>query len=169
MKPYIEELIKDIEEFIKQANKSREEKTKANKNSLITQLCQSKEFHYGNPQKIEKIVGIPRAAFPPDRLLTKEEKENLSKAMEMLLNAWGFFPEFPPRLPFHKRYNKLRELWKSEQVYLGTGVNYIDICDFDDSNCPYRDYCNMCDLIKEQEKLYKDLMQNRNHKNQSGE
>ncbi|MFP4620318.1 MAG: hypothetical protein ACLFM7_03340 [Bacteroidales bacterium] len=161
MKPYIEELINDLKEAAEHANKSTKNRKKTDHDSLLKELCQPKEYHFGNPRKIEEIVGIPQAAFPPARLLSEEEKTALSKAMEELLNAWGFHPDFPPKLPMHLRYPKLREIWKSEQVYTGMGVNYIDVCEFEESSCPYPNYCNMCDLIREQEKLYNVLMQKR--------
>lgn len=161
MKPYIEELINDLQKAAEQANKSTQNKKQTDNDSLVKELCQPKEHHFGNPRKIEEIAGIPWAAFPPARLLSKEEKSYLSIAMQELLIAWGFYPDFPPRVPMHVRYPKLRQIWKSEQVYTGMGVNYIDVCEFNETTCPYPDYCNMCDLIREQEKLYNKLMQNR--------
>lgn len=171
MKPYIEELINDLQEAAEQANKSVQNKKKTDNDSLLKELCQPKEYHFGNPHKIEEIVGIPRAAFPPPRLLTDEEKAGLSKAMERLLNAWGFHVDFPPRVPMHLRYWQLRKIWDSEQVYTGMGMNYIDVCEFNESSCPYPDYCTMCDLIKEQEKLYNKLIKNRsdNHNSDNSE
>jgi hypothetical protein len=162
MRPYIEELINDINEAVEEADKDQEEKKKNGQDTVIQKLCQAKEYHYGNPRRIEKIVGIPWAAFPQDEKLNSQEKAGLARAMEKLLQAWGFYPDFPPRLPFHERYKKLREIWKKEQVYIGTGVNYIDVCEFKESTCAFSSYCHMCDLIREQEKLYNQLMQKRN-------
>ena len=167
MKPYIEELIRDIREAENKANQDREETEQQNNSSLLHQLCQPKEYHFGNPRKIEEIVGIPRAAFPPGQLLTIEEKAELSEAMEGLLKAWNFYPDFPPRVPKHMRYKTLKQIWNSKQVYVGMGVNYIDVCEFEESNCPFPNYCNMCEKIKEQEKLYNQLMQNRSNNNQN--
>lgn len=169
MKPYIEELINDLKEAAEQGNQSERNKKEKNNNPLLNQLCQPKEYHFGNPRKLEEILGIPRAAFPPDRLLTKEEKTSLSKAMEELMQAWGFYADFPPRVPMHLRYPMLRKIWKSEQVYTGMGVNYIDVCEFEESTCPYPDYCNMCDLIREQEKLYHQLMKKRSDNNHNSD
>ncbi len=167
MKPYIEELINDLQEAAEQANQREGSKKEKGKDTLLNQLCQPKEYHFGNPRKLEEILGIPRAAFPPDHLLTKEEKAGLSKAMEELMQAWGFYADFPPRVPMHLRYSMLRKIWKSEQVYTGMGVNYIDVCEFEESSCPYPNYCNMCNLIKEQEKLYNDLMKKRSNNQNS--
>jgi hypothetical protein len=167
MKPYIEELIRDIKEAENKAKQETEETEQQNNNSLLNQLCQPKEHHFGNPRTIEEIVGIPRAAFPPEHLLTTEEKANLSEVMERLLKAWNFYPDFPPRVPMDMRYKTLRQIWKSKQVYVGMGVNYIDVCEFEESTCPFPDYCNMCEKIKEQEKLYNQLMENRSNNRNS--
>ena len=169
MKPYIEELVNDLKEAAEQANKSTQNKKQKDNNSIVKELCQPREYHFGNPRKIEEIVGIPWAAFPPAKLLSEEEKSCLSKAMQELLNVWRFHPDFPPRVPMHLRYSMLRKIWKSEQVYTGMGINYIDVCEFKESTCPYPDYCNMCSLIKEQEKLYNELMKNRSDNQSSGE
>jgi hypothetical protein len=167
MKPYIEELINDLQEAAEQANKSERSKRNTAQDSLIKELCQPREYHFGNPRKIEEIAGIPKAAFPPPRLLSKEEKAELSKAMEDLLYAWGFYVDFPPKVPMYHRYWQLRKIWESEQVYTGMGINYIDVCEFNEATCPYPEHCNMCDLIKEQEKLYNQLMQNKSNNQNS--
>lgn len=161
MKPYIEDLIKEIKSAIEEAQQQKStpdaQKDLVNKNSAQDR----KKYLYGNPATLEQITGIPKNALPPGYLINKKNKEELSILMEQLLNAWGFIPDFPEDFPTHKCYVFLRDIWNKSQVYIGTGPVYIDLCNFDENNCPFPDHCNMCDKIKEQEKLYNRLMNNK--------
>jgi len=143
--------------------RGEENQTKGKQISRVDQMFLSHEDLFGNPRRIEDIVGIPQAAFPPANLLTLREKATLAKSMEDLLNSWGFYPDFPEKLPRHMRYNHLRAIWKYEQFYTGMGVNYIDVCDFDESHCPFSNHCTMCSQIREQEKLYNQLIRKSNN------
>lgn len=164
MKPYLEELISDIKESESKAKqKGDENHTESKCTSRVDQMFLSHEDLYSAPRRLEEIVGIPQAAFPPEHLLNLQEKATLAQSMEDLLNSWGFYPDFPERLPQHMRYKHLRAMWKNVQAYTGMGVNYIDVCDLDESNCPFPHHCDMCDKIKEQEKLYKELMKKPNN------
>ncbi len=150
MRPYIQELIKDINNIIDHCGNSYAF------DNLINQKSSSSLF--GNPKKIEEITGMPKDALPPDEQLNNKEKAALSKALEQLLQTFHFEAEFPVKVPWEVRYKHLRSIWNSQQVYLGMGENHIEFCDYDESNCPFPKYCNMCDDAKEQEKLF-----NKNH------
>jgi len=164
MKPYLEELISDIKESESKAKqKAGQAPRKSKCSSRVDQMFLSREDLYSSPRRLEEIVGIPQAAFPPEHLLNLREKATLARSMEDLLNSWGFYPDFPERLPRHMRYKHLRTIWKNEQAYTGMGVNYIDVCNFDENNCPFPHHCDMCDKIKEQEKLYHELMKKTNN------
>lgn len=126
-------------------------------------LSRSKKF--GNPLKLEDIIGIPTEVLPPDHLLTNDEKAQLSRLMEQLMNIWNFYPEFPDELPDSVKYKHLKKVWESEQVYLGMGVNKIQFCNYDKTNCPFPGYCSFCDQIEEQEKLYNKLTRNTDNTN----
>lgn len=169
MRPYLEELNSDIREAESKAKqkKTREHDQKDQKedecSSRVDQMFLSREDLLSRPRRLEEIVGIPQAAFPPEHLLSVREKATLARSMEDLLNSWGFFPDFPEQVPRHMRYKHLRSIWKNEQVFTGMGVNYIDVCDFKESTCPFPHHCNMCDKIREQEKLYNQLMKKHNN------
>jgi hypothetical protein len=118
---------------------------------------------YGNPIKLEDIVGIPSEVLPADNLLTPDEKAHLSRLMIELMNIWNFYPEFPENLPDKLKYKHLKKVWASEQVYMGMGQNKIEFCNYDDTNCPFAGYCNLCDEIREQEKLYNQLINSKHN------
>ena len=169
MKPYLEELISDIKESESKAKnkKGNQDHTGFKCKTRIDQMFLSHEDLYSYPRRLEEIVGIPQAAFPPEHLLSLQEKATLAGYMEDLLNSWSFYPDFPERLPRHMRYKHLRAMWKNEQAYTGMGVNYIDVCNFEEKNCPFPHHCDMCEKIKEQEKLYNKLMKKTNNKGTS--
>ncbi len=169
MKPYLEELISDIRESETKARKKQErtDHTKDECSTRLDHMFLSLQDLYSNPRRIEEIVGIPQAAFPPENLLNLKEKATLAKSMEDLLNSWGFYPDFPPKVPRHMRYKHLRKIWKYQQAYTGMGVNYIDVCDLNEETCPFPHHCDMCDRIREQEKLYNQLMQKPNNNRNS--
>ncbi len=164
MRPYLEELISDIQESETKAKKKlgKQDQSQNECTSRLDHMFLSHEDLYSNPRRLEEIVGIPQAAFPPEHLLSLKEKATLAKSMEDLLNTWGFYPEFPEKVPRHMRYKHLRAMWKNEHAYTGMGINYIDVCNFEESTCPFPDHCDMCERIKEQEKLYNRLMQQSN-------
>jgi hypothetical protein len=124
--------------------------------------------HYGNPLKLEDIIGIPSEVLPSENLLTSEEKAHLSRIMEELMEIWNFHPEFPDELPDRLKYKHLKKVWASEQVYLGMGENKIEFCNYEKTNCPFPHHCKFCDEIKEQEKLYNKLMESRQNHNNTG-
>lgn len=158
MKSYIEDLKGEIKAAIREA---RNKKTTVNAQKELVNSCNHyhrKNYLYGNPATLEQITGIPTNALPVDSLLDDKNKEELSRLLEQLLGAWGFIPDFPENLPDYKKYKFLRDIWNTSHVYLGTGPVYIDMCNFDTNNCPFPDHCNMCEKIKEQEKLYNQLI-----------
>src|SRR6056297_2238695 len=158
MKSYIKDLKEEINSAIREAQNKKctvnAQKDLVNKGNNLHR----KNYLYGNPATLEQITSIPTNALPHPSFLANEQKEELGRLMEQLLNAWGFIPDFPESLPFYKRYKFLRGIWNTSHVYLGTGPVYIDMCSFDANNCPFPDYCNMCSKIKEQEKLYNRLI-----------
>jgi len=170
MRPYLKELISDIKESESKANRKKgdQEQTETECSSRVDKMFLSHQDLYSNPRRLEEIVGIPQAAFPPEHLLSLQEKATLARSMEDLLNSWGFYPDFPESLPRHMRYKHLRSIWKHEHAYTGMGVNYIDVCNFDENNCPFPHHCDMCNKIREQEKLYNELMKKTNNNRNSG-
>ena len=163
MRRYTKELIQEMEEAVRISRKlkKRLECDDRNNSFMGKNAFNLRARHYGNPLKLEDIIGIPSEVLPPDHLITAEEKARLSRIMEELLEIWNFHPEFPDSLPDRLKYKHLKKVWASEQVYLGMGENKIEFCNYDQNNCPFPQHCTFCDDIMEQEKLYNRLMQSR--------
>jgi hypothetical protein len=146
MRPYIQELIKDIEDIINHCGNSY------SFDNWLNQMPSSTLF--GNPKKLEEITGMPKDALPPEEQLNNKEKAQLSKSLEKLLETFHFIADFPEKVPSEERYKHLRSVWNSQQVYLGMGENHIEFCEYDNNTCPFPKYCDLCNEIKEQERLY---------------
>ncbi|MFO8235545.1 MAG: hypothetical protein R6U04_09105 [Bacteroidales bacterium] len=167
MRRYTRELIEEMREAVRISQRLKkhldcEESTSfyMGKNAYLY-----RSNHYGNPIKLEDIIGIPTEVLPPEHLLNNDEKAQLSRLMEELMNIWNFSPEFPEALPDYLKYKHLKKIWASEQVYLGMGINKIEFCNYNKANCPFPGYCTFCNEIEEQEKLYNRLTGSDNNKN----
>ena len=174
MRRYTRELIKEMQEAVRISKKLKQKLDIGEEQSSFMgkNAFNFRANHFGNPIKLEDIIGIPSEVFPPDHLITEEEKAELSRNMEELMNIWNFYPEFPEGLPDRLKYKHLKKAWATEQVYLGMGENKIEFCDYEETNCPFPSYCNLCEEIREQEQLYNRLMSarhNQNNKNNRGE
>ena len=163
MRRYASELISEMEEALRISKrlKKKLECDENNSSFMGKNAFNFRSNNYGNPLKLEDIIGIPSEVLPSENLLIQEEKAQLSRVMEKLMNIWNFQPEFPDELPDHLKYKHLKKVWASEQVYLGMGENKIEFCNYEESNCPFPDHCKFCDEIREQEKLYNMLIQYR--------
>jgi hypothetical protein len=171
MRRYTSELINEMNEAVRISRKLKKrlscDNAEKNASFMGKNAFHFRAKNYGNPIKLEDIIGIPSEVLPPDNLLKKEEKAELSRIMIELMNIWNFFPEFPDNLPDHVKYKHLKKVWSSEQVYMGMGENKIEFCNYDDSQCPFIGFCSFCDDIKEQEKLYNQLIRERTNQSNS--
>jgi hypothetical protein len=109
------------------------------------------QFVYGTKQPVSVITGIDRDLLPPPDKLTDEQAANLAVEMELLLNHFSLYPDFPESFPAHLRYPMLRELWDTKQVPLSFGENHIEFCSCDESNCPFPGYCTTCEDFRKEE------------------
>lgn len=148
MKRYLEQLISDMRASA--GNVPDEDLRVFFGNTLDDEeLPFSEAFRYGPRRKISEIVGIPSISFPPEDLLTGNQLEILAIEMEYLLKAYYFYPEFPNGVPGRLRYRQLLKVWDDEHVFLVNGEITLEFCDYDESNCPFPGYCDICSNIKE--------------------
>ncbi len=83
------------------------------------------QFVYGTKQPVYLITGIDRDLLPPPDKLTDEQAATLAAEMELLLNHFSLYPDFPASFPAHLRYPMLRELWDTKHVPLSFGENHF--------------------------------------------
>lgn len=154
MEKYIEQLIQEIRKATFNVRPPRELWADADPydESEVEDLAYVEEFIYGEKEPVETITGIKAELLPPEKKLTTKQQEILAIELEKLLNYFNFYFEFPEKLPLHLRYPFLRNFWQEEKVALSFGESYVEMCDFDEKNCPFPGYCSGCaDFAKEEE------------------
>lgn len=107
----------------------------------------TEQFAHGDNLPLSKMVGIPSHMFPDPRQLTDEHLSALLPKMFALLRAFRCYPEFPEKVPDRLLYKVLRSIWDDETTFVTDGIEILDLCDFDDENCPFEGYCNQCEEI----------------------
>jgi len=153
MKRYIEQLIEDIHKAMQRVNPPHEiwEESEADPtNELELEDISYLEQFLGEAKRIADITGIDTNLLPPAENLTQKEKALLSRELEKLLLHFNFVPDFPKKYPYHLRYPFLLDLWDEEHVPLSFGESRIEFCDFDEENCPFPGYCDVCREVNAQ-------------------
>src|SRR5699024_12812144 len=63
---------------------------------------------------------------PPPEKLSSRQIVFLYKEMFQLLEAYYFYPEFPPNLPTEIKYRLLYKHWDRKHIFTGEGTVHID-------------------------------------------
>lgn len=104
-------------------------------------------FLHGKAKPISVITSIETQEFPQVNRMTDAQVTFLYAELTQLLNAFGFFADFPQELPIDIKYKLLRQKWDDEFVYSGSGMTHIEFCDYEPTRCPYPEkYCWCKDL-----------------------
>lgn len=120
------------------------------------------KYMYGEEELISEITGIDAIMFPPPEKLTDAQKTLLSVELEKLLLNYSFVLDFPEAYPSHLRYPFIRNFWSESHVPLTFGTNHIEFCDYEEGQCPFAGYCDICKEMEEQMK-----QDEKNNKNSS--
>lgn len=99
---------------------------------------------YGDEAPISEITGIDHEQLPSVEKLTQEQQAILAEELEKLLHFFHFHLDFPENYPAHLRYPFILKFWEGKQVALSFGENHIELCDYEEENCPFPGYCNTC-------------------------
>jgi hypothetical protein len=103
------------------------------------------EQNYGELREpLSEIVGIEKVLLPPEHRLTDVQVSKLVHEMIDLLNFFHFNPDFPEELPDRIKYTSLLDIWDTEQVTVSFGEITLEFCDYNEKNCPFHEYCNIC-------------------------
>jgi hypothetical protein len=114
----------------------------------VEDTAYAEEVIYGKKELVSEITGIEQNLLPPPRKLTNQQAAMLASEMELLLNHYNLYPDFPEGFPGHLRYPMLRKLWKKKHVAVSFGENHIEFCNYDESKCPFPGYCNTCEEFR---------------------
>lgn len=146
MERYIEQLIEDIRHSANSIPPPGElwKDVDMDNPNETEDISFAEQFINGEPQQLSLILGICKEQLPPPNQLRDAQVTLLLNEMVQLLQKFHFVPEFPEKAPDNLRYKVLRDHWDEEQVLVGGGQVHIEFCDYDETQCPFPGYCNMC-------------------------
>lgn len=112
---------------------------------------EEKGFDNSKPMKVDEILGIPVAAFPPHNLLTDDQVTLLLEYLQRLWKSYQLESYLPDKLSERQRYNAMLHAMRHEEVnwnYQSGGT--VKICRYDDGSfCPFGGnggYCHCKEL-----------------------
>lgn len=124
------------------------------------------EYLYGEEIPVSDITGIDKDALPPANKLTAEQREQLSRELEKLLEVKHIELDFPTGFPYERRYGFFYEFWHKKHVEISFGTSHVELCDYDPDNCPYPDYCTCHEFREEAEQEFKKQQERNNNSNE---
>ena len=89
--------------------------------------------------KLDDLLGIPAQSFPPDKLLSDEQVQQLLEAIHSLWKSWQLWFDLPNKLMERQQYNALLHAMQHEQVawHFNLGGE-VKICRFEEGTyCPF--------------------------------
>ncbi len=170
MQRYIQQLLEDINQATWNIKPPRDLWKYADINSELETEDMSfvEKYLYGHKEPVGVITSIDAIKLPPAEKLTEEQRDLLAGKLEELLKNFHFALDFPDSFPAHLRYAFIKNFWSEEHVALSFGIDQIELCDFEEDNCPFPGYCNTCKEIKEQLK-YDEKIEKRNSQDGGGD
>lgn len=154
MQRYIEQLIDDIHKATWKINPPHEiwNDVDTDNEAELEDLAYAEKYIYGEPLPISEITEIDPKLLPPKEKLTQEQQALLSTELEKLLQHFHFYLNFPDDYPAHLRYPFILKFWEEEHVPLSFGEDHVELCDFNEENCPFVGYCTVCEEFNEEVK-----------------
>ena len=151
MERYIGQLIEDIRQAaskVPQPGKILKDVDMGNPDEA-EEIFSAKQFINGEPQQLSQITGISKEQLPPPNQLLDTQVTLLLNEMVQLLQKFHFIPEFPEKAPDNLKYKALRDHWNEEHVIVSSGQVHIEFCNYDETQCPFPGYCNICKETEE--------------------
>ena len=100
-------------------------------------------------QKLSTLIGLEKEIFPVADKLNEEQAGKMVKHIIFLLRGYNIIPDFPVGLPYIIRYQLILDFWDTDIKLIGK-EHHIDLCHYDPDNCPYGDYCSICDDLDDE-------------------
>jgi hypothetical protein len=146
MQRYIEQLIEDIRTAATHAPPDPFDDPDLEKEDMfMLEMEESEKFVEGPYELLCDVVGIPLKALPAPERLSIEQIILLNDELEILLNAYNYYPEYPENVPEVMLYNAYLQVWESEVSRVRFGHFIIGFCDGDDEeNCMFPGFCSHC-------------------------
>lgn len=154
MQRYIEQLIADIRKAtwnIKPPHPIWEESEANPVDELeLEDISYVEEFIYGTKIPIAQTTGIDCDLLPPPEKLSEAQQSTVAFELEKLLQVYNFYLDFPAGFPDNLKYPFILKFWNESHVPLSFGQNHIELCEYDETNCPFKGYCSFCEEHRKQ-------------------
>jgi hypothetical protein len=151
MERYITQLIDDLHQITSVMNPDDEPEPE--------DMSYVDDYLYGERYPISQITTIATEQLPPPEKLSPEQQALLAFELEDFLLYFHFCLDFPHDYPFHLRYPFIRNIWEDEHVAMKFGRTHIEFCEYDEEQCPFLEYCHVCDDVKEMDTSMQDSNQ----------
>lgn len=110
------------------------------------------EYESTEPKPMQEWFGIEKISFPPTEQLSKDELKLMVDEILKLWNAFNFDAVLPEGVPDKLAYKALVNNFDQPVVWVSEGTCGIEFCDYDEDNCPFPGYCNLCKEFSEEDK-----------------
>jgi len=147
MQRYINQLIEDLHEIAQIKNQAANTETDTDDEALLKHFEDVENYLHGEEVPISEITGILPEQLPPPEMLDDTQQAQLSVEIENFLEHYNFALDFPHNYPNHLRYPFIRNFWTEKHIPMQGGTSHIEFCEYDETNCPFRGYCNSCNQI----------------------
>lgn len=153
MENYIKQLIGDIREASRMINATHDvwyddvwDDDEDDDEDDAMDFSDVENYLYGEEQPISYITGIDADLLPPPEMLSVQQKADVARELEDLLETRNFVLDFPKTFPYELRYPFIRKFWSEKHIEMLSGTTYIEFCHYDTKQCPYPGYCQCLEL-----------------------
>lgn len=144
MEHYLEQLIEDLHQIIRNLNQPLCEDTESKDKIEMLDFSQIEKYERNELTPVSQITGIEQAQLPPAEMLNEAQQALLATELEELLDCFHLKLDFPRNYPAHLRYSFIRKFWSEEQVSVTFGTIHYEFCNYEQENCPFPGYCTTC-------------------------
>jgi len=158
MDEYVRQLIDILRLAIDQAPEVKDEPV--NSDESFIEHIEEVERILGEPsKKLSEILDVSPSLFPHQDKLNEQQMAELAKEMINLMQAYNFYPNIPEEVPTEMLYAALLKNWEAEVVFSANSPGIMELCDYDDDNCPFPGYCDVCKNVENDlEEMSEDML-----------
>ncbi|MCD6112522.1 MAG: hypothetical protein J7J86_04545 [Bacteroidales bacterium] len=148
MKKYLNQLIEDIHKAAE--NLPAKPYLEISEDEECLRGCM--EYESTKPKPMQEWFGIDKKNFPTAEMLSKDEIKLMIKEIIELWHAYNFVPDLPEDVPDDLVYKALVNKFDEPVKWISEGCCHIEFCDYDEDNCPFPGYCNLCKEFQDEDR-----------------
>jgi len=144
MQTYINQLIEDLTAAQSKENAINRKLIEEDFEAHIAEL--ERYMNGEGKQRIRKIIGKKKEAFPPVERLTDQQLNAVSEALLECLYSWNITIDLPKNIPAALQYKVLVDALKYKVVIVSSGFIHLELCHYDSECCPFgKEFCRCLD------------------------